>query len=180
MFCPFVDAAGVRFVQPIEMLIERASVTDVKAIQAVLRATWLDTYSPYLAQATLDEVTAVWHDAALLEARIRDRETFFAVAKENDGGIAGLVTAQRRPDGDLFIYRLYVRPDLQNKGLGTALYQATLAAFPGTSKVRLQVLTNNQKGFAFWRKLGFSESGGHQETVAGETIPVMEMEARLP
>jgi len=162
------------------MRIERASVADVKAIQAVLRATWLDTYSPYLAQTTLDEVTAVWHDAAMLEARILDQEIFFAVAKEDDGGIAGLVTAQRRATGDLFIYRLYVRPDLQHQGLGTALYQATLAAFPGIRKVRLQVVANNQKGFAFWRKLGFMESGGHKETVAGETIPVTEMEARLP
>src|SRR5262245_40729288 len=161
------------------MQIEKASVTDVKAIQAVLRATWLDTYSPYLAQATLDEVTTVWHDAALLEARIRDTNVFFAVAKRPDGEIAGLVTAQCRTPGDLFIYRLYVRPDLQHQGLGTALYQATLSAFPGTRRVRLQVVANNQKGFAFWRKLGFTESGKHDETVAGETIRVTEMETLL-
>jgi ribosomal protein S18 acetylase RimI-like enzyme len=161
------------------MRIERASVGDVKAIQAVLRATWLDTYSPYLAQTTLDEVTSVWHDAAMLEARIRDRDIFFAVARLEDGAIAGLVTAQQRPDGDLFIYRLYVRPDLQHQGLGTALYQATLAEFPGIRRVRLQVVANNHKGFAFRRKHGFAESGGHQETVAGETIPVTDMEAEL-
>lgn len=161
------------------MRIEKASVADVKAIQAVLRATWLDTYSPYLAQATLDEVTNVWHDAALLEARIRGDEVFFAVAKRPDGEIAGLVTAQRRPPDALFIYRLYVRPDLQHQGLGTALYQATLSEFPGTRKVRLQVVADNAKGFAFWRKLGFTESGGHDETVAGETIRVTEMETSI-
>jgi ribosomal protein S18 acetylase RimI-like enzyme len=161
------------------MQIQRASVFDVKAIQAVLRATWLDTYSPYLAQATLDEVTTIWHDAALLEARIRDREIFFAVAREDDGNIAGLVTAQKRPDGDLFIYRLYVRPDLQHKGLGTALYQATLAAFPEIRTVRLQVVADNQKGFAFWRKHGFIESDRHEERVAGESIPVTDMAASL-
>jgi ribosomal protein S18 acetylase RimI-like enzyme len=162
------------------MRIEKASVADVKAIQAVLRATWLDTYSPYLAQATLDEVTTVWHDSALLEARIRDDSIFFAVAKRPDSEIAGLVTAQRHPPDDLFIYRLYVRPDLQHQGLGTALYEATLAAFPTARTVRLHVVANNQKGFAFWRKLGFSESGLHTETVAGETIRVTEMVASLP
>jgi ribosomal protein S18 acetylase RimI-like enzyme len=162
------------------MRIEKASVADVEAIQAVLRATWLDTYLPYLAQTTLDEVTAVWHDTAMLEQRICDRAMFFAVAKEDDGGIAGLVTAQQRTGGDLFIYRLYVRPDLQHQGLGTALYQATLAAFPGVTRVRLQVVANNVKGFSFWRKHGFAESGVHQETVAGEAIPVTEMEALLP
>lgn len=161
------------------MVIERASVSDVRAIQAVLRATWLDTYSPYLAQATLDEVTTVWHDAELLEARIRDAEIFFAVARRPDGEIAGLVTAQSRPEGDLFIYRLYVRPDLQHQGLGTALYEATLSAFPGVSRVRLFVVADNQKGFAFWRKLGFRESGSHVETVASETIRVTEMELSL-
>jgi ribosomal protein S18 acetylase RimI-like enzyme len=161
------------------MRIEKASVADARAIQAVLRATWLDTYSPYLAQATLDEVTAVWHDAALLEARIRDAETYFAVARRPDGEIAGLVTAQCHSPVDLFIYRLYVRPDLQHQGLGTALYQATLSAFPGVQQVRLHVLASNAKGFAFWRKLGFTESGSHDETVAGETIRVTEMHASV-
>jgi ribosomal protein S18 acetylase RimI-like enzyme len=161
------------------MHIERASVADAAAIQAVLRETWLDTYSPYMARATLDEVTATWHDLPMLEARLKDPAIFFAVARDGGEGIAGFVTAQRRAEEELFIYRLYVRPDVQHQGLGTALYHATLDAFPGVSRVRLQVVAQNRKGFAFWKKLGFTTHAVREETVAGERIPITDMEKTL-
>jgi ribosomal protein S18 acetylase RimI-like enzyme len=159
--------------------IERATNSDVDAIQRVLRETWLDTYSPYLAQSTLDQVTTVWHDAALLAARISDPEIFFAVARDNAQEICGLVTAQKRESNDLFIYRLYVRPGLQHQGIGTALLQETLAAFPGVPRILLQVVANNEKGFAFWHKHGFTEYAIHEEMVAGERIRVTEMQKQV-
>jgi ribosomal protein S18 acetylase RimI-like enzyme len=156
--------------------IERATVADVDAIQLVLRETWLDTYKELLAQATLEEVTTVWHDAALIAARVREPSLFFLVARDDSSSICGLMTAQLKNETDLFIYRLYVRPGSQHKGVGTALLSETLAAFPGAARILLQVVADNQKGFAFWRKHGFMEYGIKHETVAGETIKVTAME----
>ena len=158
--------------------IERARLEDVEAVQNVLRETWLDTYGPFLAQRTLQEVTAIWHDASLLASRIQDPDIYFAVARDDPAAICGLVAAQRRGADDLMIYRLYVRPGHQQRGIGTALFHETVAAFPGAARIVLQVVADNQKGLAFWRKHGFAPCGTKQETVAGETINVIEMERR--
>lgn len=160
--------------------IERARLADVGAIQQVLRETWLDTYSPYLAQSTLDQVSSVWHDTERLAARITDLSIFFAVARTGARDICGLVAAQRRPPNVLFIYRLYVRPEHQHQGVGTALFNATLEQFPGIERILLQVLSANEKALAFWHKLGFTESGTSHERVAGETIRMTEMERLHP
>lgn len=159
--------------------IERATVNDVDTIQMVLRETWLDTYREHLAQATLEEVTSVWHDAALIAARVQDPDIYFAVARNEAGVICGLVTAQIRQDNDLFIYRLYVRPGHQHQGVGTALLSETLLAFPQAARILLQVVADNQKGFAFWQKHGFTEYGIREETVAGETFRVTAMERKI-
>jgi ribosomal protein S18 acetylase RimI-like enzyme len=156
--------------------IELATLEDIDAIQRVLRETWLDTYSPYLAQDTINEVSSVWHDAARLATRVKDPDIYYAVARADSDDICGLVAAQRRLPNELFIYRLYVRPDTQHQGVGSALLNATLAHFPGVERVVLQVLTANEKALAFWRKHGFVERGITQEVVAGETICMTEME----
>jgi len=156
--------------------IERAALTDVDEIQLVLRETWLDTYREHLAQATLEEVTEVWHAAALIAARVQDPDIFFAVAREESGRMCGLVTAALRPPNDLFIYRLYVRPGHQKQGVGTALLSETLSMFPGVARVMLQVVAENEKGFAFWKKHGFHEYGVKDEVVAGEAVRVTAME----
>jgi ribosomal protein S18 acetylase RimI-like enzyme len=156
--------------------IEPATATDVDAIQLVLRETWLDTYKDHLAQATLEEVTTVWHDAALIAARVQDPDLYFVVARDENAMICGLMTAQLKNGSDLFIYRLYVRPGLQHRGVGTALLSETLATFPGATRILLQVVADNEKGFAFWRKHGFTEYGVKNETVAGETFKVTAME----
>ena len=161
------------------LCIERATAADVEAIQLVLRETWLDTYKEHLARATLDEVTTVWHDAALIADRVQDPDLYFVVARDDNSSICGLMTAQIKNERELFIYRLYVRPGRQHQGVGTALLSETLAAFPGATRILLQVVADNEKGFAFWRKHGFREYGVKHEIVAGETIKVTAMERHV-
>jgi ribosomal protein S18 acetylase RimI-like enzyme len=162
----------------VTMHIQRATVADVDDIRELLRETWKDTYAPYLAPATLEQVSATWHRKTLLTMRVQDPNLFFFIARDDAGRLAGLVNAQARGP-ELFIYRLYVRPGDQHHGVGTALLNATLEAFPAAERITLSVVADNQKGFSFWRKHGFTECGVRQETVAGETVNITEMERVL-
>jgi Acetyltransferases len=76
---------------------------------------------------------------------------------EQDGDITGAIMSGH--DGRRgVIYHTAVAADRQRKGIGSALVRAALDALnrEGISKVLLVVFARNEKGNAFWERLGFT------------------------
>ena len=77
---------------------------------------------------------------------------------EEDGRVVGAVLSGH--DGRrALIYHLAVREDHQNRGIGEKLLDEALRALrdEGILKVALVVLSNNEKGNAFWEMNGFAD-----------------------
>src|SRR5688572_10076077 len=134
--------------------IARATENDVDAIKKVLSATWVDTYASYLSPSTIEQVTTEWHAPGLLRSQIERDTNYFAVAWL-DGEIVGLVTVVERNPLDLHLLRLYVLPQHQKKGIGTALLDSALSRYPAARTVRLEVEQQNEKGVSYWRRQHF-------------------------
>ena len=76
---------------------------------------------------------------------------------EKDGNIIGVILSGH--DGRRgFIYHVAVAQSEQRHGIGTALVKTAMSALEreGINKVALVVLSNNEKGNAFWERQGFS------------------------
>ena len=85
----------------------------------------------------------------------RNPRTCFVAAQ--DGQLIGAIMAGH--DGRRgYIYHTCVRADKQGEGIGRALVEAALDALQaeGIHKVALVVFDRNEKGNAFWEKLGFT------------------------
>lgn len=85
----------------------------------------------------------------------RNPETCFVA--EEDGQLAGVILSGH--DGRRgYIHHTAVHPLFRQMGIGKALVQAALAALKkeGISKVALVVFARNEKGNAFWEKMGFT------------------------
>ncbi|TLX11473.1 GNAT family N-acetyltransferase [Rhizobium sp. MHM7A] len=80
-------------------------------------------------------------------------ETIF-VCDHADGGLAGFLSLW--PEDD-FIHMLYIRPEFQGLGAGTALLQA-LPEWP-QHKYRLKCLVKNRRAKAFYLSRGFAVTG---------------------
>jgi ribosomal protein S18 acetylase RimI-like enzyme len=159
--------------------IERAQVENVAAIKQVLSETWVATYGPFLSPETIERVTLVWHDPKRLAIQIEDPQYFFGVAKSPEDTVVGLVCARLIDDEVLMINRLYVHPNTQRQGIGEALLQASITAFPNVRRARLEVERRNHIGYAFWRKQGFKDGPLKKEHVGQEVLEVVEMEKPL-
>ncbi len=114
----------------------------------------------------LDETAAVWHESKraafpYVEAQQRrtlddDRARFRDVIAvehtvwiaELTGRVAGLMAIQ----GD-FIDQLFVRTDLQRRGVGTALLRKAMELSPGS--LRLFTFQRNQPARRFYERHGF-------------------------
>ena len=160
------------------LTIERAKAEEVDAIKQVLSETWVATYADHLSRSTIEQVTTHWHDPKLLRSQIEKPGDHFAVAKE-DGMIIGLITLIALNRDELYLPRLYVRPEYQGKGVGTRLLNAALASYPIATVIRLEVEQQNAKGHSFWRSQEFVDTGTNIEQVGNDSIAVITMERRL-
>ncbi|MBI5614215.1 GNAT family N-acetyltransferase [Candidatus Gottesmanbacteria bacterium] len=150
------------------MKIAHATPQDVIEIQRLLRETWNDTYGGYFFQATLDEVYKNWQSIEFLTRQIEDFEIYFPIVKETESMI-GVATARLSEDV-IVLFRLYVYPQHQRKGIGELLINNVIRHFPKAKKIQLHVDLKNEKGQAFYKKQGFKEMKRESEKVANEVI----------
>ena len=91
-----------------------------------------------------------------IAAYLRRNPTTWFTAKEGDRLLGAILAGHDGRRG--YISHTAVREDAQRQGVGTALVEAVLEALQaeGIRKVALVVFARNEKGNAFWEKLGFT------------------------
>jgi ribosomal protein S18 acetylase RimI-like enzyme len=154
-----------------------ASLDDAPAIQTLLRETWKDTYGDHLSQETLDEVYKNWQSLELLRQQIENPQIYFPLAKEGDD-LLGLSTTFKRED-TILMFRLYISPQHQRKGIGDLLLKNVIEHFQGAKKIQLNVEAMNPKGQSFYKKQGFKEIKRAEEKIGNEVLEVILMEKNL-
>jgi ribosomal protein S18 acetylase RimI-like enzyme len=156
-----------------------ATFHDVVAIQKLLRETWKDTYGDHLSQETLDAVYENFQSIEFLTRQIENPAFYFPLAKEGDE-LAGLSTTHLPEDTDtIMMFRLYVSPRHQRKGIGELLLKNVMEHFQGAKKIQLHVEAMNPKGQSFYKKQGFQEMQRAEEKVVNEVIELILMEKQL-
>jgi GNAT superfamily N-acetyltransferase len=159
--------------------IRRATAGDVDAICEIGRETWVDTYGSWHSDAVRQRILSVWFDPPRLTAVIDSPTAFIAVASDESAKIIGILSARVQDKIHPWIARVYVLPQHQRRGVGTALVGALLGECPDARSLRLEVQVGNDKGLTYWQHQGFVETGFREESVAGETMKLIEMEKRI-
>jgi ribosomal protein S18 acetylase RimI-like enzyme len=156
------------------LVIRNATEADVPAVRALLVTTWHDTYDPLIGTAKVTAITASWHSIEALRHQLLLPHLCFLIA-DQAGEIVGHVLANGQRLPTLMISRLYVLPSAQRQGIGARLLAAAITRHPACNLLRLEVESDNRKGFAFYLKQGFVPVGEHME----EGIAHTRMEKRL-
>ena len=139
--------------------VRQASAGDLAAVRQLLHDTWHATYDASMGAEAVEDITARWHSMEVLGRQLDDANGCFLVAEDLDGTIVGHAAASRGPGDVVNLSRLYVLPDLQGRGAGSALLQAVMDwAGPGTS-IELEVEAVNAPAIGFYRRHGFSDDG---------------------
>jgi ribosomal protein S18 acetylase RimI-like enzyme len=85
---------------------------------------------------------------------------FNVVAVDGDRGV-GMVSAWPLENGNVWLARLWVDPEVRGCGVGLRLIEAVMewARERGAAAVELSVTTNNRAAAAFYARAGFVETG---------------------
>lgn len=139
--------------------VRRASADDLEAVRQLLHDTWHATYDATMGVEAVNDITSRWHSVENLSRQLGDPEGCFLVAENSDGTIVGHAGAVRKAADLVSLARLYVLPQSQGGGAGTALLEAvTDWAGPGTT-IELEVENSNTPAIVFYRKHGFCDNG---------------------
>ncbi|MBI5624648.1 MAG: GNAT family N-acetyltransferase [Elusimicrobia bacterium] len=149
-------------------------------MRRLLVRTWAAAFGGLLSPSELREVSRRWHGVAALAEQTRDKGCCSAVAVSASGRLLGLVTCGRSGARAAFLNRLYVRPGRQGGGLGERLLAAAWRAWPEARSMRLEVLKDNDRAIAFYRRHGFRVAGRRSMRLEGKAVPLAVMEASRP
>jgi ribosomal protein S18 acetylase RimI-like enzyme len=135
--------------------VRKAEVADVQAIREIGLTTWPVAYGSLVSPEFIADGLAKYWSPEAVEWGVRNGITLVA---DEDGQLVGMVGVGREDDFYV-MWKLYVLPDHQGKGVGKALLDAAIEALPaGTTELLLDVLIGNEKAIGFYRANGFGEA----------------------
>ena len=149
------------------MEIRPAIASDHGAIRAVARDTWHDTYDE-LEPETIDETVDEWYADDALEEELERPGTAF-LAAEADGEVVGFTHGVVQEDeGD--VLRMFVHPDPQCEGIGTALHERLREDLEDFNMQRMRAidLASNDASRRFYEGLGFERAEEGAVEIGGE------------
>jgi ribosomal protein S18 acetylase RimI-like enzyme len=141
----------------VERLIREWTLGDVPAVQHVLLATWLDAYASFIPEEDLRTYFDHHYGLHALEAMFHD-PGFSGFLAEIDGAVAAVARNQFDvTEHRFYVSSLYVLPEYQGMGLGTALMEAaaTRARLYHVHEIWLGVMKQNRPALEWYKGMGF-------------------------
>ena len=165
--------------------VQKPTVEDVRGIQEVFYKTWLATYPNEEAGITREDIEEKFKDTFSEEVLARRAEKIknppaghsFFVAKDGQTvvGLCNVINDETRNK----LSTLYVLPEYQGKGIGSSLWKQARSSFDPKRDITVEVATYNANAIAFYKKLGFEDTGKRFDDAlvmkSGAVIPEMEM-----
>jgi ribosomal protein S18 acetylase RimI-like enzyme len=161
-----------------DFIIQSAETADAGQISSLLHASWHRTYDALMGGERVAEASARTHDLAKLKNEIVNADIITLVALQ-EGNICGVIKADKRADGELYIDRLHLAPHAFASGLADQLITAAIAKMAGVRILTLDVLAGNERAIAYYKKVGFVETKLLPADGSIIGVPMLLMEKRI-
>ncbi|MGE7366397.1 GNAT family N-acetyltransferase [Desemzia incerta] len=149
--------------------VKKCTVEEVQKLRGISIETFRDTFQDQNTEEDLyNYLEKAYNTEQLTSELLNQQSEFYFVFNGND--LAGYLKinineAQSETNGEdaLEIERIYVLPQFKGKGLGKILIQQAVerAQFHQKTNIWLGVWEHNQAALAFYKKLGFVQTGAH-------------------
>ena len=134
-----------------DVTIRRAEEADIDAIQHVGLLTWPPTYSFASANFVLRNLNQWWTEEAVRRTIVKNTTW---VASDQNGNIIGTATLGTF-NGDAVLWKLYVLPEHQGRGIGRALLDTAISELAPGEDLILEFVGGNDSARDFYLASGF-------------------------
>jgi len=152
------------------MKIRLATSTDLDGIQRVGQICWPETYSAIAPPGYVDDGLRQWWSTASIHRSITADENWLWVA-EAAGEIIGTAHFALLDPQQAVLWKFYVLPAWQGKGVGRQLFDRALTLLPAdVHTIFTEYLATNQRAAAVYASLGFVFDREVDETFQGHPL----------
>jgi len=143
-----------------EVAIRQADLDDINTIGFLAQQIWPQAYGGILSGQQLEYMLhLIYNPRALTEQMLKQHQSFL-VAELDEEPVGFASFSKIQPPGIYKLHKLYVRTDIQGKGLGKALINAVLEEIRPLEARALHLNVNrHNKAKAFYEKFGFRVIG---------------------
>ncbi|WP_316571734.1 GNAT family N-acetyltransferase [Neobacillus sp. YIM B06451] len=155
------------------MAIRIMNPEDTKQVQYVAKTSWNATYEGIIPQ----EIRERFLSTAYNDDRMKQRmERSLMLVAVEDGKVAGFANfSPVRDGGKAELYAIYLLPEVQGKGIGTALLNEGIAKLDGVKEIYINVERENAIGKAFYEAKGFKVVEELEEDFEGHILKTIRM-----
>ncbi len=161
-----------------DMVVRRLRSEDVDLLRTVRLAALEDSPDAF-GETLLGANSADWHARAIDGAVLPDRAVFVAVIGIRPAGMVFVKCAS--PPEPAFLGGMWVKAEFRRRGVGRSLVQQGLAFLSAAAQaeVSLWVTRGHDDVFAFYRALGFRDTGLSDTLRPGSVIMIDELRCLL-
>jgi ribosomal protein S18 acetylase RimI-like enzyme len=150
---------------------------DIGQVQEVARTSWHSTYEGIIPRVVQDRFLTAAYSSERMQQRLEGSHLFVA---EEGGQIVGFSNfSQVSMDGKAELGAIYLLPEAQGKGIGTALLNKGIEDLAGVKEIYINVERENEIGKSFYRAKGFETIKEFEEEFEGHLLKTIRMVLRL-
>ena len=136
--------------------IKEATTKDIPVIASLARQIWPDAYGAILSAAQLDYMLDIIYSHAALQQQMEEQHQCFLIAGIGEEPVGFAAFSKIAEPGTFKLHKLYVRTDIQGKGLGKTLLDAVQQRIKALHATTLHLNVNRyNKAKLFYEKNGF-------------------------
>ncbi|WP_461200548.1 GNAT family N-acetyltransferase [Anoxybacillus sp. TBDG-1] len=153
-------------------LIRKMKQEDIKQVQYIAKITWNATYEGIIPSDAQKNFLKSAYSDERMKQRLQHSTLFVAEVENSIVGFANFSSI--REDGEVELWAIYVHPEQQGRGIGSALLQKGIQ-IDGANKIYVNVEKDNQIGKSFYEAKGFEVVKEFDEEFDGHMLKTVRM-----
>ncbi|MDN4494731.1 GNAT family N-acetyltransferase [Ureibacillus aquaedulcis] len=154
-------------------VIRKMQKEDIEQVQDVAKTTWNATYEGIIPLEVQENFLESAYNDERMKQRL-ERSTLFVA--EIHGRVVGFANFSLvREDGKVELGAIYLYPEQQGKGIGSALLQKGIKDLDGVKEIYINVEKDNKIGMAFYEARGFEVIKEFDDDFDGHILKTVRM-----
>lgn len=157
--------------------IRKMSQKDIKKVQDIARESWHATYEGIIPLHIQDNFLNAAYSTEMMERRLHESLVYVAEADQQVVGFANYSPINQQ--GEVELAAIYIYPDFQDSGIGTALFQKGINDIDGVKAIFVDVEKENKIGTTFYIAKGFEVIETFDDDFDGHLLKTVRMKLEV-